>query len=203
VPVLCLNVTYPLVPQEIRSFCADKKAVLIVEEGFPEYIEQMVATELRRGDIQTRLYGKDVLPPAGEYTQEVLMRGLAQFLIEARPRPSRYRSRGRSHQQADRASSSRVACLARHAAAAADFLHRLSGASGLLGAEADAGRRPATRISRPISAATASDLFAPFSMGNSVLGYGMSLASAAAVGPNTSTSGRSRSWAMAASGITA
>ena len=27
-------------------------------------------------------------------------------------------------------------------------------------------------------------LFAPFSMGNSVLGYGMSLASAAAVGPN-------------------
>ncbi len=27
-------------------------------------------------------------------------------------------------------------------------------------------------------------LFAPFNMGNSVLGYGMSLASAAAVGPN-------------------
>ncbi len=85
VPVLCLNVTYPLVPQEIRSFCADKKAVLIVEEGFPEYIEHMVSTELRRGDVQTRLYGKDVLPQAGEYTQEVLMRGLAQFLIDARP----------------------------------------------------------------------------------------------------------------------
>src|SRR5699024_6457533 len=62
-----------------------KKAVLIVEEGFPEYIEQMVATELRRGDVQSKLYGKDVLPQAGEYTQEVLMRGLAQFLIEAKP----------------------------------------------------------------------------------------------------------------------
>ena len=85
VPILCLNVTYPLVPEEIREFCADKKSVLIVEEGFPEYIEQMVATDLRRGDIQTRLYGKDVLPQAGEYTQEVLLRGLAQFLSEARP----------------------------------------------------------------------------------------------------------------------
>ncbi len=85
VPMLCLNVTYPLVPEEIRDFCADKKAVLIVEEGFPEYIEQMVATELRRGDIQTRLYGKDVLPQAGEYTQDVLLQGLAQFLTEARP----------------------------------------------------------------------------------------------------------------------
>ena len=44
VPMLCLNVTYPLVPEEIRAFCADKKAVLIVEEGYPEYIEQVATS---------------------------------------------------------------------------------------------------------------------------------------------------------------
>ena len=45
--------------------------------------------------------------------------------------------------------------------------------------------------------------FAPFSLGNSILGYGMSLASAAAVDAEHATSARSRSWATAASGITA
>ena len=34
VPLLVLNVVYPLVPEEIREFCAGKRAVLIVEEGF-------------------------------------------------------------------------------------------------------------------------------------------------------------------------
>jgi len=34
-----LNVTFPLVPEEIAQFCLGKRAVLIVEEGTPEYIE--------------------------------------------------------------------------------------------------------------------------------------------------------------------
>ena len=33
VPMLVLNVVYPLVPEEIRAFCAGKRAVLVVEEG--------------------------------------------------------------------------------------------------------------------------------------------------------------------------
>ena len=33
VPIYCMNVTYPLVPEEIVEFCQDKKSVLIVEEG--------------------------------------------------------------------------------------------------------------------------------------------------------------------------
>ena len=37
IPILCLNVTYPLVDDEIAGFCATKRSVLIVEEGFPDY----------------------------------------------------------------------------------------------------------------------------------------------------------------------
>ena len=62
VPLLVLNVVYPLVPEEIREFCAGKRAVLIVEEGSPDYIEQAVNVELRRADLQTKVYGKGPLP---------------------------------------------------------------------------------------------------------------------------------------------
>ena len=54
IPMLVLNVVYPLVPEEIREFCAGKRAVLVVEEGHPDYIEHAVNVELRRADIQTR-----------------------------------------------------------------------------------------------------------------------------------------------------
>ncbi len=72
-------------PEELREFCAGKRAVLVVEEGNPDYIEQAINVELRRADIQTRVLGKDLLPQAGEYTSEVLLRGLAGFLAEAAP----------------------------------------------------------------------------------------------------------------------
>ena len=80
VPLYCLNVTYPLVPEEWVRFCAGKKAVLVVEEGQPEFIEQAAAQILRRHDVQARLLGKDVLPPTGEYSVDVLRRGLTEFL---------------------------------------------------------------------------------------------------------------------------
>ncbi|HUG60793.1 MAG TPA: indolepyruvate ferredoxin oxidoreductase subunit alpha [Methylomirabilota bacterium] len=80
VPLYVLNVTYPLIDDEMASFCASKKAVLMVEEGAPEYIEQALNTILRRRDIQTRIAGKDVLPMGGEYTAPVLMKGLGAFL---------------------------------------------------------------------------------------------------------------------------
>ena len=85
VPLLVLNVVYPLVPEELRGFCAGKCAVLVVEEGHPEYIEHALMVELRRADLQTRVLGKGPLPKAGEYTAEVLLNGLAAFLAEARP----------------------------------------------------------------------------------------------------------------------
>jgi indolepyruvate ferredoxin oxidoreductase, alpha subunit len=79
IPLLVLNVTYPLVPEQVADFCVGKRGVIVVEEGQPEYIEQEIATLLRRRDIQTRLHGKDVLPAAGEYSVEVLAQGLLQF----------------------------------------------------------------------------------------------------------------------------
>src|SRR5262245_52191884 len=51
IPMFVLNVVYPLVPEELREFCAGKTAVLIVEEGYHDYIEQAVNVELRRADI--------------------------------------------------------------------------------------------------------------------------------------------------------
>lgn len=80
VALYVLNVTYPLVDAEIVAFTAGKRAVLVIEEGQPEFIEQAIATLLRRRDIQTALSGKDVLPQAGEYTAEVLLRGVRSFI---------------------------------------------------------------------------------------------------------------------------
>src|SRR5579872_3955264 len=80
VPIYTLNVTYPLIDDEVAAFAANKKAILVVEEGQPEFIEQAINTILRRRDIQTRVSGKDVLPMAGEYTAPVLTTGLRKFL---------------------------------------------------------------------------------------------------------------------------
>jgi indolepyruvate ferredoxin oxidoreductase alpha subunit len=70
VPIYCMNVTYPVVDDEVAEFCVGKKAVLIVEEGQPEHIEQAIATILRRRDINTKIHGKGDLPMAGEYTAQ-------------------------------------------------------------------------------------------------------------------------------------
>jgi indolepyruvate ferredoxin oxidoreductase alpha subunit len=80
VPIYCMNVTYPVIDDEVADFCVGKKAVLIVEEGQPEYIEQTVNTILRRRDINTKISGKDVLPMAGEYTADVMLKGVRAFL---------------------------------------------------------------------------------------------------------------------------
>ena len=38
VPLYVMNVTYPLIDDELAEFCASKRAVLIVEEGQPDFI---------------------------------------------------------------------------------------------------------------------------------------------------------------------
>ena len=190
IPILALNVVYPLVPDEITGFCKGKRAVIVVEEGMPEYIEQDIATTLRRAASEpglehlthTQLHGKDMLAMAGEYTSEVIVRGLARF-------------------------------VAKHAAhldtsAGMRWLESVdavrSRAGALIGAVLPA-RPPAFCIGcpeRPVFAAmklakrdigelhVSADIgchsfatFEPFSQGNTILGYGMSLASAAGVGP--------------------
>src|SRR5882757_2860088 len=85
IPLYVMNVTYPLVDKEFIRFCAGKKAILIVEEGQPDYIEQAVNTILRRADIQTKIHGKDMLPMAGEYTGGVVREGIRKFIARVRP----------------------------------------------------------------------------------------------------------------------
>ena len=85
IPLHVLNVTYPLVSEDIIAFCAGKRAVLMVEEGQPEFLEQALHTILRRADVQTRVFGKDVLPMAGEYAPHVLLDGMRAFIASALP----------------------------------------------------------------------------------------------------------------------
>ena len=84
IPIYCLNVAYPLVPEELVEFCSGKEQVLVLEEGQPEYIEQGIQTALRRADLQTRVYGKDIMPMAGEYTGQVMLEGMTRFVLASK-----------------------------------------------------------------------------------------------------------------------
>jgi indolepyruvate ferredoxin oxidoreductase, alpha subunit len=181
-PLLVLNVTYPIVPDEIVDFAAGKRAVLVVEEGQPEYIERDILAALHRAGAATELHGKDLLQMAGEYTVEVMSAGLAGFLEKHLPGVDTRRGR---------------AWLAANAA-------RRGEVAAMLGKTLPA-RPPGFCIGcpeRPVFAALklaqqdvgpvhiAADIgchalatFEPFSSGHSILGYGMSLASSAGVAP--------------------
>ncbi|WP_295374132.1 indolepyruvate ferredoxin oxidoreductase subunit alpha [uncultured Pseudacidovorax sp.] len=182
IPILVLNVTYPLVPDQIVDFAAGKRALLVVEEGQPEYIEQDIATLLRRRDLQTPLHGKNLLQMAGEYTTEVLTRGLAAFA-------ARYLPEG-----AGQAGSDWLAANDARRRAVAELLGKpLPGRppgfcigcperpvfSALKLAQQEVGK---VHIAADIGC-HAFGTFEPFSGGHSILGYGMSLASRAGVSP--------------------
>ncbi len=85
IPIYVLNVTYPLLPDEVLDFCKGKGHVLVIEEGQPEFIEQGLSTILYRDRSETRLHGKDILPMAGEYTGQILLDSLREFVTLAAP----------------------------------------------------------------------------------------------------------------------
>jgi indolepyruvate ferredoxin oxidoreductase, alpha subunit len=191
IPILVLNVTYPLVPAQVADFCAGKRAVLVVEEGQPEYIEQEVATLLRRRDIHVLLHGKDLLPAAGEYSVEVLAQGLLDFCdrhLRASQAPSGAQPPSLQHAREWLAGN-----RARREAVAAQLTGPLPNRppgfcvgcperpvfSALKLAQQDVGP---VHIAADIGC-HAFGTFEPFSMGHSILGYGMSLASRAGVSP--------------------
>jgi indolepyruvate ferredoxin oxidoreductase alpha subunit len=68
-----------VVDSEVLRFCKGKRAVLIVEEGQPNFIEQNIATILRQAGSVTALHGKDLLPVAGEYTTTEVLKGARSF----------------------------------------------------------------------------------------------------------------------------
>jgi len=80
IPLYVLNVAYPLIEEEVAAFAAGKAAILTVEESQPEFIEQALNTILKRRDIQTKVYGKDVFPMAGEYTAPVMVKAIRAFI---------------------------------------------------------------------------------------------------------------------------
>ncbi|MEZ5810558.1 MAG: indolepyruvate ferredoxin oxidoreductase subunit alpha [Rhizobiaceae bacterium] len=98
VPLYVLNVTYPLVDAEFLEFCEGRDAVLVIEEGQPNYIEQAFGSLLHRAGKSTRLLGKEYLPAAGEYTGAVMRDGIVAFLRDhsAGLLPARHRVPNRS-----------------------------------------------------------------------------------------------------------
>ncbi|MDB5874433.1 MAG: indolepyruvate ferredoxin oxidoreductase [Ramlibacter sp.] len=193
IPLLVLNVTCPLVPEQIADFCIGKRGVIVVEEGQPEYIEQEIATLLRRRDIQTGLHGKDLLPMAGEYSVEVVAGGLLAFAqrYSLAPLTPTLSPEGRGSLQATEAWL--AGNRARRAEVAAQLDQPLPNRppsfcigcperpvfSALKMAQQDLGP---VHIAADIGC-HAFGTFEPFSMGHSILGYGMSLASRAGVSP--------------------
>lgn len=85
IPLYVLNVTYPLVQDEVLEFCEGKDAVLVIEEGQPEFLEQGLAHLLYKSGSATRLHGKDIFPMAGEYTGQVMLDAVEGFLRQAAP----------------------------------------------------------------------------------------------------------------------
>jgi indolepyruvate ferredoxin oxidoreductase alpha subunit len=79
IPLYVMNVAYPVIESEVIRFCEGKRAVLVVEEGQPNFVEQNLATILRQAGIETALHGKDLLPIAGEYSAHVLLGGTRAF----------------------------------------------------------------------------------------------------------------------------
>jgi indolepyruvate ferredoxin oxidoreductase alpha subunit len=183
IPQLVLNVVHPLVPEQIAEFCRDKRDVLVLEEGNPEYIELQVHGILRKADLGTRVHGKGLLPHAGEYTAAVLQQGLAAFLQATRPMgvdlaPVREAEAHAAEVQQAAAAALPAALPARPPQFCTGCPERpVFSAMKIL--ERELGK---VHIAADIGC-HAFATFEPFSMGNSILGYGMSLASAAAVAP--------------------
>jgi indolepyruvate ferredoxin oxidoreductase alpha subunit len=182
IPIHVLNVVYPLVPDEIEDFCRNKSSVLLVEEGQPSYLEEACHALLRKAGIATRLYGKDVLPLAGEYTGEVLLAGLSAFIAQAKPE-------GIDSDDAVRTTEALVAlrqtgaqvlgvpvpnrppgfcvgCPERPVFAALKLMQKKVGQ---------------VHVSADIGCHTFGTL-PPFNIGSTVLGYGLGLASSAGIG---------------------
>ena len=161
------------------------EAVLVLEEGQPEYIEQEIATHLHRRGSRCAVHGKDFLKQSGEYSTEAILRGLSAFaecyaaLLSQMPvtiAKQYFSERDTAKSQAlevlgkplpVRPPTFCVGCPERPVFSALKMVHQHIGVS---------------HISTDIGC-HAFATFAPFSLGNSILGYGMSMASSAAVAP--------------------
>lgn len=89
ISILNLNVTYPLVPEQITEFISDKKSVLVLEEGMPNLIEEQIRSIAQRNKIYSDIFGKDIMPVNGEYTPDRIIKGIGDFLVSNAQSPSK------------------------------------------------------------------------------------------------------------------
>ena len=182
-PIYVLNVVYPLVPDEVLDFCRDKRAVLLVEEGQPNYIEDALHAVLRKAGIATRLHGKDIFPMAGEYTGDVMVEALARFVEQAAPAglaaaPIAAQAQAlREHKaQASQAIGAPVPtrppgfCIGCPERPVFSAIKQMQEKLGQVHVNADIGCHTFGTLP-------------PFNVGSTVLGYGLGLASSSGVGP--------------------
>ena len=175
-----------LVPDELLAFLRGKRRVLVVEEGMPNYIERELGALAHDARLDVELQGKDVFSPHGEYVPQLVIGGLRRFLTaaglasrSAAEIDARYRALT-AHQEkvravlpqpvAKRPPSFCTGCPERPVFSALKILRQREPAIG------------DTHVSADIGCSTFSTQ-APFNVGNSVLGYGMGLASSSAVAP--------------------
>jgi len=181
IPLLVLNVVHPLVPAEISGFLADKDSVLIIEEGHPAFIEDQIRAILQRTEMRCTVYGKNVIPTSGEYITPVVRAGIATYLsalgdkaladktnrlnnaIEKTVRQARENKPDQP--LPPRPPSFCTGCPERPVFTALKLIQR---------------ERGPLHISMDIGCSTFATL-PPFNMGNTVLGYGLSLASSGAI----------------------
>jgi len=178
IPLYILNVTYPLIDAEFVRFCTGKKAILLIEEGQPDFIEQAVNTILRRADLQTRIEGKSVLPMAGEYTGGVMKDGIRQFVAS-------YRADLLAAADSAAAPMSDALASARHTIAGKVHGRPPSFCTGCPERPIFAAMKLVERELGPhhVSGDIGCHLFSvlpPFNIGNSTMGYGLGGAGAAA-----------------------
>jgi indolepyruvate ferredoxin oxidoreductase alpha subunit len=186
VPLFVLNVLHPLVPEQLIAFLRGKRRVLVVEEGMPNYIERELKAIAHDERLPVEIHGKDVLSPHGEYVPQLVIGGVRRFLAHgglARVTPAEIEARYArlvEHQGHVRAALPRpvakrppsfcTGCPERPLFSAMKILRTQDPAIGDTHVAADIG-------------CTTFSTQAPFNVGNTVLGYGMGLASAGAVAP--------------------
>jgi len=180
ISIYILNIVHPLVPEEIENYAKKFKGLLIIEEGQPPYIEPEIGLLIQKLKIPVDIRGKDILPMAGEYTSEVIHKGVFSFISEYDKSFKNFSNKNYNTE---------VEVLKE------DALNLLGSAvpprppgfctgcperpffSALKMIEKDVGK---IHVSTDIGCHSFAT-FAPFSFGQSILGYGMSLAASAGV----------------------
>jgi len=175
IPLLVLNVIHPLVPEELVDFLDGKRRVLVLEEGMPNFIEQELKALAYDRRLTVRIEGKDTVAAQGEYVPELVLAALARFLGEAaqarRAALSAHVGRGREILRTPlpkRPPAFCTGCPERPMFSALKIAQRELGE---------------THVAADIGCHAFATL-PPFNQGNTILGYGLGLASSSAVAPN-------------------